>query len=409
MSLADTGKAIGKVTALLVQHLDVRLGANLPVTVGKPEPPQGGQTLPEPRVNLFLYEALFDPGMKNISLDEGQPPPLWLVLKYLITAFDDSGGSDTAKALEHLGEGIRALQELNYLSLTAVALPPGSGILPALEDNPEPLKITFDEVSSELLSKLMQGTDEKYRFSMGFQVRPVLIAPEQPTAYSLLIGVDYTAPPAARLIGEDGIDLSVLPSIQGPFIEALSPSSFEADEVLKLSGENLNLTGLSVELGPVLLIPTAQQFDNLEFTVNGNISGGGQISAGSHPIAVVQTLPSGRRRSSGMLVANLRPRVDTVTAVGQVTTTTLPDGNDVIAATIKVAGVLLGTGQDDVFLALYKSPQVIKVFDDLTFAMDQKSAELQIVDTHEVPPDTYRVILRVNGQQATFSPEIDLS
>ena len=36
---------------------------------------------------------------------------------------------------------------------------------------PEPLKLSFDGAGVDLLSKVMQGTDERYRLSMAFQVR----------------------------------------------------------------------------------------------------------------------------------------------------------------------------------------------------------------------------------------------
>jgi len=42
------------------------------------------------------------------------------------------------------------------------------------------MKITFDNATTELLSKVMQGTDEKYRFSAAFEVRPVMIAGTTP-------------------------------------------------------------------------------------------------------------------------------------------------------------------------------------------------------------------------------------
>ena len=121
MSLADTGKAIGKVTELLRQHLQVRTG--LAVTVGRPEPPGSGPALPAPRLNLFLYEAHFDPSLRNTALDSGQLPPLWLVLRYLLTSFDNGSSSDSVLAHEQMGEGMRALQEVSYLSLSSIALP----------------------------------------------------------------------------------------------------------------------------------------------------------------------------------------------------------------------------------------------------------------------------------------------
>jgi hypothetical protein len=118
-----------------------------------------------PRLVLFLYESQFDATLRNYPLDEGQPPPLWLVLKFLMTAFDFTGDSDSHDALEVMGQGLSALQRNSFLSLANETNP---NIIAPLADNPEDLKITFDEANSDLLSKLVSGADEKYRYAVGF-------------------------------------------------------------------------------------------------------------------------------------------------------------------------------------------------------------------------------------------------
>src|SRR6266705_3524191 len=108
MALVNTGRAIGAVTQTLRERLTTVLGAAVgQVTVGRPEPPAAA--LAGSRLNLFLYEIHHDEFLRNESLDDGQPPPLWLVLRYLLTAFDEGGDSDTVDAHEILGEGLRAL------------------------------------------------------------------------------------------------------------------------------------------------------------------------------------------------------------------------------------------------------------------------------------------------------------
>ncbi|HYY41735.1 MAG TPA: hypothetical protein VE775_03320, partial [Pyrinomonadaceae bacterium] len=69
MALADTGKAIGSVTRALQERLNALTGLN--ISVGRPEAPSGTN----PRLNLFLYEANFDPHLRNTPLDAGQSPP----------------------------------------------------------------------------------------------------------------------------------------------------------------------------------------------------------------------------------------------------------------------------------------------------------------------------------------------
>jgi len=393
MALADTQNAIGKVTKLLIDRLNSK--TTLTVAAGRPEPGNGSDR----QLNIFLYEASFDPSLKNLHLDEGQPAPLWLVLKYLLTAFDDASDSDTIQAHEYLGQGIRALQELSFLPLT-------SPIDAALKDNPEPLKITFDETPSDLLSKLMQGPDEKYRFSIGFQVRPVMIATGEPPSYSLLVGVDYTTSPT-EVIGEEGIKIPVIPSM-GPAITSISPSKFEVNSTLTILGNDLNLSGLSVMLGQAELAVTAQRPDRLEYIVDGAIAGGGMISAGSHPISVVQTLPTGRRRSSNLLVGDLLPTL-TSASTNSLERVTPADPTSNVFGNIVMNGLLLGSEEDDIFMALYKDGKVIKLFDGpdkLTITTIQTTLTLAMKKEDAVPPGKYRIILRVNGQQAKNSPEV---
>src|SRR4051812_9554477 len=113
MPLAETGGALGAVTEVLRARLLARLGAILTdVTVGRPEP---NGLLNNPRLNLFLFEIQFDGHLKNIALEDSGPSPLWLVARYLLTAFDEFGDSDSLEAHALLGEGIRALHELNFL------------------------------------------------------------------------------------------------------------------------------------------------------------------------------------------------------------------------------------------------------------------------------------------------------
>lgn len=409
MALSDTGKAIGKVTELLVDRLSTK--TDLGVAEGRPEPSGGASDHP---LNLFLYEAIFDPTLKNIPLEEGQPEPLWLVLKYLLTAFDGEGNSDTIEAHENLGIGIRALQDLNFLSL---ADPIDTNIINVLGENPEPLKITFDETSSDLISKLMQGSDEKYRLSIGFQVRPIMIATGAPPSYSLLVGVDYTTTPIETR-EDGGVDLQVLPSL-GPKITHISPEKFEVDDVLTIFGSDLHLSGLSVRLGTAELAVTDQRPDRLQCFVNGTIAAGEVVSAGSHPISVVQSLPTGRIRSSNLLIGSLLPiLIDAIPrSLSQVVDPGEPTSN--VFGNIDLTGRLLAGKDDDILVALYRDGTIVKMLDEkFDFLVTQPlpppdppltRVRLEMQERDAVPPGTYRVILRVNGQQAKNSPEVELS
>jgi len=406
MALAKTGKAIGAITDAISQRLNSRTGLN--VSVGRPEP---SPSAAGNRLNLFLYEVELDGNLQNIPLDEGQPPALWLVLKYLLTAFDSDGKtSESIVAYEHLGAGIRALQELSLFPLT-----PGlsATLLEALSDNPEDLKITFDHTSSELLSKIMQGSDEKYRVSVAFQVRPVMIAPGDLPSYSLLVGVDYTTTPPTT-IGENGVHIPVLPSM-GPTITEISPATFELGSTVTIFGTDLHLSNLSVQLGPVELPLTMQQPDRLQFVVREDLANGSTISAGSLPVSVSQLLSTGRKRQSNLLVGNLVPQLTTATisgAVNHVAAAPPPVGWSF--ATIDITGKLLGAaGNDEFYPALFKDGTTVKLFDDLSdtspLSAPQTQRRFVMQKADAVPPGQYLVLYRVNGQQARQSVVVDLT
>ena len=402
MALANSVGAIAAVTEAVTLRLHDLTG--LDVTVGRPEPPTSVTAVN--RLNVFLYELQFDSALKNVPLDEGQQPPLWLVLKYLLTAFEDDGKtSDSLKAYDNLGLGIRALQELTFLPLDPITR------LDAVIDNPQDLKITFDEAPLDMLSKVMQGSDEKYRLSVAFQVRPVLIAPAALPSYSLLVGIDYVTPDT---VGEKGIKIPVIPSL-GPTITEISPEKFELGATVTIKGTDLHLSNLSVNLGPVNLPVTMQQPDQLRFVVREDIATADVISAGSHAISVSQLLPTGRRRASNVLVGSLLPSLSAAAIFGAINTVAVtPPPVGWRFATIDITGKLLGKDDvDDFYLALYRDGQTFAMLDvqndtsppgapqtERRFAMAQRDA---------VPPGNYLVIYRVNGQQASQGFFVDLS
>lgn len=393
MPLAQSNQAVGAVTRWLSNRLTAWVaGAN--VTIGRPE--EASKSGNNPKLNLFLYETNFDGSLRNMPLDEGQPPPLWLVLKYLLTAFDVSGSSDTADAHELLGRGMSALQELAYLSISNAP----ANIQQALHKNPEPLKITFDEVTAELLSKLMQGSDEKYRLSIGFQVRPILIAPPEPPNYALLVGIDYTTAPST-VIGDAGRGIDILPSL-GVTVDQVVPAQFEVNSTISLTGSDLNLSGVQVFLGPAALttVPPVTPGE-LKCQVNGAIAAGAVMSAGSYPLFARLALPGGRFRSSNLLVGNLLPTLTTAVPNGLVNV-----GGGRIRGNLQITGQLLGRTSDDVLVALYRDGAVERMFDAVVTNATQTQLGLTVAAAQAMPSGNYRVILRVNGQQARSSPEV---
>ena len=401
MSLSDSGRAIGAVTKLLREHLTRR---GFSVSVGKPE--VAAVTDSTAKLNLFLYETGIDASLRNVDLEPGLPTPLWLTLHYLLTAFDDGESSDSSDAHELLGRGLSALNELNFLQLDALV---ASDVRLALENNPEPLKVTLDETPAELLSKVMQGTDEKYRLSMGFQVRPVMIIPGTTPHFPLLVGVDYTQTPA--VIGGKDRAIAVLPSL-GARLRAVSPAAFDPGDVITITGEGLDLSGLECMLGNAALSIVAQRPDRISVRVEGEIhapatedpiASGRVISAGEQSLVVRQQVFDARYRSSNILVAKLRPSVTDATLSG--------------AGNLTVTGLLLGTFDDDIIVALSQSGTVVRFFEapppppavapalTVVPGANQKTLTIAGVGGTMTAGD-YLVIVRVNGQQARVSPII---
>jgi hypothetical protein len=396
MALASTSRAIGAVTQTLRERLTSLLGATVDqVTVGRPEPPAGN--ILGSRLNLFLYEIHVDEYLRNLSLDEGQPAPLWLVLHYLITAFDENGESDNIEAHDIIGAAMRVLHAINFLQPTA-------GTSDPLRDNPNELKVTFDAATADLLSKLMQGPDMKYRCSAAFQVRPVLLAPSEPPVYSQLVGVDYTA--GGALIGERGIHIGVEPSL-GPSLTSVVPAKFEPGATLQITGDDLHLEGITMQMADVVL-PIANKSPSLvQCVVPLALKAGNLLPAGSQAITAVQTLPTGRKYSSNAITGGLLPHVDTATPSG--VTPIDPSPGAPVTAVIDLTGFLLSTSSDAVFLGLSRDGTVVRLFDQFTRpTADQKTLRLTIATEAAVPPGTYRIILRVNGQQALNSPAVTL-
>jgi hypothetical protein len=245
----------------------------------------------------------------------------------------------------------------------------------------------------------MQGGDEKYRCSIGFEVRPVMIATAELSSYSLLVGVDYVN---NTIIGAKGIQIPVLPSM-GPKIDAIAPIKISPPlpavlpdlpqpSILTIRGNNLALSNLTVRLGSVELPIVAKSPDTLKCELNGNIRDGTVISAGSHPVCVVESLPNDKARSSNLLVASLLPVITNATFSGD---------------NLYLEGFLLGKASDDVFVALYRNGKTVKVFDKFVEIGPGPPAQTQLqVQITDTSPGTYRVILRVNGQQAQNSPEV---
>ena len=377
MSLADSMTAIGAVSELLRSRLEPPHTSAGSVRLGRPEEAAGDTT--STRLNLFLFQIGVDGHLRNQPLDPGQPEPLWLVLRYLVTAFDGTGvadDSDTAAAHELLGEALIALHELNFLSDSSNL---------ALADNPEPLKITFESADSELLSKLMQGAEEHYRVSAAIQVRPIMLASGVPPSYA----------PLVKTVGPADAGPEVLPSL-GPKLDDVAPERFEAGDTITVSGLDLSSEVTEICLGAVCYGVTAAPAGRLQTRVPLDTT----LSAGSYPICAVKPLASGRRLASNAVLGHLLPTLDTA-ATGPLTLEA--SGN--VSGDVTLAGRRLGGPDDGIFAAFYGAGGVALML-EVTGTAAQTGLTLTVTDVHDLQASTYRSLLRVNGEQAANSPEV---
>jgi hypothetical protein len=382
MALSATTEAVGAVSDLLSTRVSARL-SNLPVLVGRPSDAadfQGARCL-----NLFLYRIAFDPQMRNTPLDAGQQPPLWLVLHYIVTAFDSLHESESPAAHRLLGQGLVALQELNFLR-------PGVS-LQALVRNPEPLKITFDDAEPELLSKLFNGNDEQFRLSAAFQVRPVMLATDAAPSYAPL--VTSVGPPASP-------GVVVLPSM-GARLTGIEPARFQAGDVVELRG--LDLGGYDrVQLGGNSIVPLAAQPGDRGDVMRFQLPANTPIAAAGYAVAVSRTLPSGHLMSSSPVLGELMPVVTAAALDGPLTPVNANPGAPLFGS-FTVSGAQFGGPAESIFAALFRDGAA-QIQLEPSAPATATSVAFSVPAALALPPGSYRVLLRVNGQQAATSPEL---
>lgn len=375
MALSDSKTSIGAVSELLLTQLTTRTSVST-VDIGRPELAASSNG---PKFNLFLYQVDFDGYLRNHPLDEGQVPPLWLILRYLLTAFDDGKESDSANAHKLLGEGMLALHELNFLRPSALAL----------ADNPEPLKITFDHADSELLSTLMQGSDEKYRISIAFQIRPVMIAPSVEPRYSL--PVKTVGPP-----GDEGV--VVLPTL-GPRLASVKPEKFPSGTEIILKGLDIGHETGVIRIGTTDFVVSAAKSGEIRTTVPLVTV----LSAGNYPVAAVRSLPGGKELISNCVLIQFQP---TVIAATPGVPNPLVNNAGKLSGDLTITGRQLGGPDDRIYVAFYQDGKVHLMLEAVGTVV-QTSLIVTVSLDDALPAGDYYIILRVNGVQAADAPKVN--
>jgi uncharacterized protein DUF4255 len=279
----STALAIGAASAVLRNVLDNGLidavqavGVPVKVTVKAPDLIVLDDPQFTPQLNLFLYRVSTNPGWRNAELpsrDSGgrrmTNPPLALDLHYLLTAY----GREDLHAEILLGYGMHLLHErpvldrptirkaLSLSPLDPVILPdafqspPNAGLAEQLEM----LKVTWEPMDTEAMSKLWSAVQSHYRPSAAYQVSVVLIEAERPASEPL--------PVLTR-------DLKIEPSLVVPYPAVDSVAApdgtqiAELGEQMVLHGHHLAGTSITVRLHHRLLAAPHE----LTFASNGDPS-----------------------------------------------------------------------------------------------------------------------------------------
>lgn len=186
-------QAIGGVSSTLQALLRDRmelpspmLRTDLQVTIGMPLPEQVPPAAESAQVNLFLYRATENPALKNQMIPgQGHPseygdPPLSLVLHYLLTAYgatEDTTSLNDIRTHFLLGSAMRVLHDYPIITgqLTTIHGPVTQILHASLRDEFEQVKVTFDPVSLEDLSKVWTALSRPYRLSAAYTVSVVQI------------------------------------------------------------------------------------------------------------------------------------------------------------------------------------------------------------------------------------------
>ncbi|MFX0092141.1 MAG: Pvc16 family protein [Candidatus Hodarchaeota archaeon] len=398
MSLSNTSDAIGAVTALIHNEL---IGADLTVDVGFPRsdpPPQS--------FFLILYEIVFDSSLRNVPLDRIQPPPIWLVLKYILISYDvankDIEDRDTFKSYNDMGRAIRVLNNINHLNI-----PSYGWVEDALTPNPETLKLTFDQASPELVSRILGNVNERYQFSINFQVRPVLITSERIVRPAYRVGIDSRTQPEV-VIGQDGVSISVYCPFKPPIIEKIFPQEFEfineeinniefnvEEKIMIIRGEGLKHPNLFIRIGSTDF-EIGRSNDPIRLEWNIRYEDINSLPARTHLLSIVQKEQSVENISRAKAI-NIIPYITESPVSNQ--------GSD-----IALVGRFLGRDNDIKRVIFSPEPEgeSIEPSPEFTCSSHQRNLIIRISEPTSISCGIYRLFLKINDQDARQAPIIRL-
>ncbi|HZN72028.1 MAG TPA: DUF4255 domain-containing protein [Micromonosporaceae bacterium] len=275
----STALAFGAVSAVLRNVLDnglvdsaLAIGAPVKVTAIAPDSIKLDDPVAPPQLNLFLFRVTPNQGWRNADLPSRSSggnrltnPPLAVDLHYLVTAY----GKTDLQAEILLGYAMHLLHERPFLDRAAIRkalslTPLDPTVLPdafreppaaGLADQVETLKITWEPMDTEEMSRLWSAMQAHYRPSAGYQVSVVLIESTRPATTPLPV---LSRGEVDTVTGREA-GVQVTPSLVPPFptVEAVEPPEAkevaELGDIVTLRGHHLDGTNVSVQFTHRLL------------------------------------------------------------------------------------------------------------------------------------------------------------
>lgn len=300
-------------THMFLNRAEVPPNDRVAVTVGLPDKESDEGR----RVNLFLYQVVESPYLKNMDLPGATSPgaygtpPLSLDLHYLVTAYGESDEGDQFEAQQILGDAMRTLHDRAYLN--------GSILDASLQGAFERAKITLMPLTLEDLTKIWTALSTPYRVSAGYKVTVVQIESRQQKSFPMPVAESPGGGPRIVVVP------ARMPRIQEIFVRRpgdapdreRTPAYARIGDTLIVKGSGLGLRELRLFLGEadVTAAVVVRTDERLELTLPANTA----ISPGVIGVRAVADVMLGeppvphRGFSSNLGAFVLTPSVATLT------------------------------------------------------------------------------------------------
>lgn len=301
--------AIATVTSALRNLLFQGVSPDLPgVDISARPPDRARGNANGNQLNLFLYATEINTGWRNQELPsqarpgEAAEPPLPLNLHYLISAW----GANDEDVLAHraLGRAMSVLHDHSVLSPEELsAALPGSD----LHEQIERIRITYQPLAVDEMSKLWTTFQTQYRISAGYLVTVVLIESRRPARSPVPV---LQRTPSA-LAGTTPF-LPVLDAVGYP---PLQLGARPGDDLVltgrQLSGTNLLARFTHARLDTAFDVPPPPLLAASDSEVRLRVPDAPAPPAGVYTVALSLTTADGSTQTTNALPLGIAPRITT--------------------------------------------------------------------------------------------------